>query len=226
MTDAELSEHTAEVTRLLEQRGARRERNELRFPCPQPEHHANGDTHWSARWHPDKGVWRCDVSGMGGGALNLRWLLNMDQRASWNGARSPSLSPPGTGDRTPRHDASDSQRETGRWTIRTPGGEYCAEHIRLEPGRNGRSKDCVWERHGERGLGSRRLSDLPLYGVHELAQGAGGSPVVLVEGEKARDALSQRGVRAVGTVTGASGTPSDGVLRSLAGAEVVLWPDA
>ena len=77
MTDAELRADADEVTRLLEQRGARREGDELRFRCPKPEHHAHGDAHPSARWHPEKGVWRCDVSGEGGGTLNLRWLLLM-----------------------------------------------------------------------------------------------------------------------------------------------------
>jgi hypothetical protein len=50
--------------------------------------------------------------------------------------------------------------------------------------------------------------------------------VVLVEGEKARDALTARGIAAVGTVTGASTIPSDDVLKVLVGYDVVCWPDA
>src|SRR5262249_20146664 len=50
--------------------------------------------------------------------------------------------------------------------------------------------------------------------------------VVLVEGEKARDALAAREILTVATVTGAAGTPSDEMLRVLAGRQVVLWPDA
>lgn len=66
---------------------------------------------------------------------------------------------------------------------------------------------------------------MPLYGVHDLAARPGVA-VVLVEGEKARDALAAPDFVVLGTVTGAGGTPSDAVLRALAGRDVVLWPDA
>ena len=95
----------------------------------------------------------------------------------------------------------------------------------LVPGRNGRPKDCIWERHGEAGLGGVKLHDLPLYGVHDPAFDPG-STVIVTEEEKARDALATRGVATLGTVTGAAGTPSGEVLRVLEGRDVVLWPDA
>src|SRR5262245_11143029 len=94
------------------------------------------------------------------------------------------------------------------------------------PGQEGKSKDYVWERpDGQKGLGGLRVTDLPLYGVHELPPTTG-TPVVLGEGEKARDALTARGIAAVGTVTGASTIPSDDVLKVLVGYDVVCWPDA
>ncbi|MBI2890776.1 MAG: hypothetical protein HYY13_08320, partial [Nitrospirae bacterium] len=68
-----------------------------------------------------------------------------------------------------------------------------------------------------------KRDSLPLYGTERLRDVSG--PIVLVEGEKAADALNAAGVRAVGSVTGASGTPTDEVLRSLAGRDVYLWPD-
>src|SRR5262249_10911866 len=52
-----------------------------------------------------------------------------------------------------------------------------------------------------------------------------GATVFGVEGEKARDALAGLGVRAVGTVTGAHGTPAAAVLEPLRRFEVVLWAD-
>ena len=65
-------------------------------------------------------------------------------------------------------------------------------------------------------------ADLPLYGIDRLT----GSPtVILVEGEKAAEALLTLGVQAVGTVTGASATPHDVVLAELTGRRVRLWPD-
>ena len=73
----------------------------------------------------------------------------------------------------------------------------------------------------------RRLS---LYGVDELPD----DPVltVVVEGEKARDAMAEAlkdilpGVGVVGTVTGAGQTPGTAALEDLRGHDVVLWPDA
>jgi hypothetical protein len=45
-----------------------------------PEHHARGDEHPSARWNPDKAVWVCDVSGRGGGAVDLARRLAIDEQ--------------------------------------------------------------------------------------------------------------------------------------------------
>jgi hypothetical protein len=180
---------------------------EVRFRCPDPSHHAQSDAHPSARWHPVDHVWRCDVSGEGGGVVDLATRLGLlDEAAPSNRRGTP--------------------RETGRWTLRDPSGAYVAEHVRLEPGRRGSDKDCLWFVHDRPGLGGRKLRDLPLYGCHELAAAEAASPVVVTEGEKCRDALAARGIVAVGTVTGASVTPSDDVLRVLTGHNVVLWPDA
>jgi DNA primase len=83
-----------------------------------------------------------------------------------------------------------------------------------------------WRRHGTNGLGGLKTRDLPLYGTHEIAGADAGSVVVVVEGEKARDALAARSVLAVATVTGANGVPADAVLRELLDYDVILWPDA
>src|SRR5262249_61652689 len=103
--------------------------------------------------------------------------------------------------------------EPGGGSIRTAAGAVVAAHVRLEPGRHGKRKECVWQRpDGQKGL-DVKTCDLPLYGIHEVGTASPGSTVVLVEGEKARDALTTRGIVAVGTVTGAGGTPSEAGLR-------------
>lgn len=51
-------------------------------------------------------------------------------------------------------------------------------------------------------------------------------PVFVSEGEKAAACLAGIGAQAVGTVTGASGTPGTAPVAVLRGREVVLWPDA
>ena len=45
---------------------------EIAFTCP-----AHDDGQPSARWHPGKNVWFCDVCGTGGGAFHLARLLNV-----------------------------------------------------------------------------------------------------------------------------------------------------
>lgn len=48
----------------------------------------------------------------------------------------------------------------------------------------------------------------------------------MTEGENASAALRSVGIPAVGTVTGASSTPSRRALAELSGRRVALWPDA
>lgn len=99
-------------------------------------------------------------------------------------------------------------------------GEPAGEHIR-EDGLNG--KRMWWSRRGV------RTADLALYRFQKLAEHPARSAVIC-EGEPTADALAELedrlGVVAVGTVTGASGTPCDAALEPLRGRTVYLWPDA
>lgn len=122
------------------------------------------------------------------------------------------------------------------------------EHVRLDFPDG--TKRFLWRRNGSAGLDGLRTADLPLYGTDRLASTEGGhlvaaalnggaefaNPedrarwssrefVVIAEGEKAADALWRRGIPAVGTVTGAEGTPSRDVLRSILPRSVYLWAD-
>ena len=120
-----------------------------------------------------------------------------------------------------------SPGEHGRITrdeIHDEAGRIVAMHVREDlPGGD---KRMWWEQpDGTRGLGGRAVKDLPLYGADDLAAAPPGAPVVVTEGEKARKALKERGILAVGTVTGAKARPSDHVLRVLLGHPTTLWPD-
>ncbi len=85
----------------------------------------------------------------------------------------------------------------------------------LTPGPDGRLQP---------GLGGLSPAGLPLYGVERLDRSR--PAVVVVEGEKAAEALLALGMNAVGTVTGASSTPGDDALRPLLDFQrVYLWPD-
>src|SRR5258708_26704486 len=55
---------------------------------------------------------------------------------------------------------------------------------------------------------------------------AHGSRVYVTEGERDCEAVNFEGINAVGTVTGAGGTPCDDSLRPLLPYEGVMWPDA
>ena len=118
------------------------------------------------------------------------------------------------------HLRTDTATPTVRFEIRDSAGEPVAIHCRRDtPG----GKQMWWERpDGSRGLGGQPLAELPLYGIERLD---GRGTVVLVEGEKAAQALMDAGVPAVGTVTGAAATPGRVALAELTGKSVVLWPD-
>jgi hypothetical protein len=104
-------------------------------------------------------------------------------------------------------------------------GTVVALHVRVDHPDG--SKECIWKRPGgESGLGGAPLEGLPLYGSETLAQLEAGSQLVLVEGEKPRDHLAQRGIASCGTITGAGTIPTDDVLRVLTGFDIVVWCDA
>ena len=135
--------------------------------------------------------------------------------------------PPGSA----RSASEGAARET-RYPLRNRTGKVVAVHVRFDYPDG--TKEVKWQQpNGARTLNGTKLADLPFYGVHELHPEV--MLVVVTEGEKARDelerALREAGITpeqvgVVGTVTGASGTPSKEVLEVLRGLEVVLWPDA
>ncbi len=107
------------------------------------------------------------------------------------------------------------------YELRDATGVLVALHERHE--REDGIKSFVWRQpDGSPGLAGTPVAALPLYGIERLTAS---TTVLLVEGEKATDALLGIGVQAVGTVTGASATPSATPLAELGGRRVVLWAD-
>ena len=118
-----------------------------------------------------------------------------------------------------------TSKPTAVWRIKDASGEVQALHVRFD-GSDG--KECRWRLPGANkwGLDGREVSTLPLYSSERVKEWPKGEAIVVVtEGEKAADALLEAGFCALGTVTGASGTPGPDVLGVLEGFEVVLWPD-
>lgn len=112
---------------------------------------------------------------------------------------------------------------TTQYEIRDSAGALVAIHVRQN---RADGKHMWWKRpDGSRGLGGRKVADLPLYGVEALTS-APDALIIVTEGEKARDALVTRGFLAVATVTGAGVVPSDESLRPLLARPAALWADA
>jgi hypothetical protein len=110
------------------------------------------------------------------------------------------------------------------YEIRDTAGTLIAIHERVDAADG---KKFFWKQpNGTLGLNGTPVADLPLYGSEHLAEWPRQRPVVLVEGEKVAYRLIEAGFAAVGTVTGASSTPSAHVISSLRGRRIVLWPDA
>ena len=103
-------------------------------------------------------------------------------------------------------------------------GETVAHHVRRDLSDG--TKEFIWRRDGKDSLGGLKVQDLPLYGMKALRGAAPGCDVIIVEGEKAADALIKQGCVALGTVTGANGCPSLSAFEPLIGSRrVYLWPD-
>lgn len=113
---------------------------------------------------------------------------------------------------------------TTRYAVVAWNGALEAVHVRRDMADG--SKRIHWEQpDGTTGLGGRKPADLPLYQSDMLVEVPHGGTVFVCEGEKATDALRGLGLHAVGTVTGAAGTPGDDALSPLIALDVVLWPD-
>lgn len=107
--------------------------------------------------------------------------------------------------------------KTTNYPIRDRHGNLVATHRRVDY--DDGTKDVTWPP-------GTRPKELPLYGIHQRYDHQ--TRVIVVEGEKARDALdpvTPPDCLVVGTVCGAGPTPNLDVLSDLAGLDVFLWPD-
>lgn len=102
------------------------------------------------------------------------------------------------------------------------GNKVATHHRKDEAGK----KKVWWTTEKGSGLGGLKGSSLPLWGSEAIGSIPKDEPLIVTEGEKAAFYLTHRGIPALGSVTGASGTPGEEALAPLAGRTVVLWPDA
>jgi hypothetical protein len=109
--------------------------------------------------------------------------------------------------------------------IRDAAGRHVADHVRED--KPDGDKECRWRLpDGTWGLDGMKLADLPLYGTEQVSAWNADDLIVLVEGEKARDAVDRTDFfNVLGTVTGAGATPGAEALEVLRNRRVVLWRD-
>lgn len=109
------------------------------------------------------------------------------------------------------------------YEIRNQADVLVAEHVRIDL--PGGKKQMSWRRHGRPGLDGLPTAALPLYGAQWIDRVPIGATVILCEGEAATEALWTWRVPALGTVTGASGTPGEDALSVLLPYDAVTWED-
>ncbi|HEX4952679.1 MAG TPA: hypothetical protein VF017_04705 [Thermoanaerobaculia bacterium] len=178
-------------------RQGKREGSEIRFRCPYPERHANGDAHPSARYCPDKGAWYCDACKESGGWRNLYELLGVERRQRG-------------GEVVATYAYTDEQ---GRLLFEVVRKANPKSFLQRRPDGSG---GWVWNLKGVRRV-PYRLPEV-LSAVRE------GQTVYVVEGEKDADNLAKLGLTAT-TNAGGAGKWNDSYSEVLCGARVVILPD-
>ncbi len=169
------------------------------------------DSRASLSVSPEKGLWKCFGCARGGDCFS--WVMER-QKVDFRTAVSYLQTHGGTGTETV-------------YDIEGTDGRIAAQHVRRDYAGGG--KGFIWRRDGRDSLGGIKVEDLPLYGLKVLRQAAPGCDVIIVEGEKAADALNALpgpGRVALATVTGAHSCPSADSLAPVIGSRrVYLWPD-
>ena len=112
------------------------------------------------------------------------------------------------------------------YDIKDVSGVLHGIHERWENPETPDQKSFKWKLpNGKYSKGDINPAAMPLYNSELVASWPEGCRIVLVEGETPAEALWKRGIKAVGTVCGATLTPDRDVLEVLSGHEVIAWAD-
>jgi hypothetical protein len=167
----------------------------------------------------EKAVYICRAGCSGGDAVNFFALRRNISDADAIDEIRKLLAIPSSGPRRAAISAAASDTRTIRYRVCNAAGELKATHVRTEDPDGKKVGGMPWEPKGV------KTAELPLYGSERLATADHEATVIVCEGEKATDSLLENGYAALGTVTGASGTPGASALEVLRDRDVVLWPD-
>lgn len=187
-----------------------------RFPCPwRPGADSNG-------FQISENIWYDYVADECGDCIEfLRRLRNCDfstailELAKFAGIKTPSGSP-----------HSGKQRIRAVYDYKDETGALIFQTVRLEPGRNGRTKDFLQRRPDGKGgwiWDIRGLNRKPLYRLPEWSK-LPNERLFIVEGEKDVDSLFSLGIKATCNVCGA-GKWKPNYTEFLKGRAIVIIPD-
>lgn len=199
----------AGLNHVLRQRGGKPEGEEIRFRCPYPDRHQNGDEHPSARYHPNRHVWCCDACGAGGGWRDLCALLGVSPPKAVQRARPVVVA---------------------TYEYRDEAGQLLRRKLRWQPGFHGRVKSFSWEEPDGSG-GWRKCTGngnprVLYHSDHLPAARDTGQRVLVVEGEKDVDRAAGLGFVAVCNPEGAGrGKWRQAYSEQLRGLDVVVIAD-
>ncbi len=185
------------LERAVLDRNGRWEGSEIRFRCPFPERHQNGDANPSARYNPEKGVWFCDACENSGGRIDLAKHLGVAAQ-------------------------SFEDRIAATYPYTDEAGALLYEVVRLANPKSFRQRrpdgrgGWIWNMAGARRV-LYRLQDT-------IAAIEADRRVFVVEGEKDADRLAALGLDAT-TNAGGAGNWRSAYTEKLRGARVAILPD-
>jgi CHC2 zinc finger len=195
--------------------------HEWRVICP-----FHDDEHPSLDINDEKATFICRACGGGGDVVDF--YARRKGFADVKGAIRDLRQRLGISGPSPKSTAAAATKKVvsrQRWEIRDGAGQLIRFHERLDF--DDGTKAYPWYHTDGRksAKGETQPENLPLYGSEKIAGWRPDELIIVTEGEKAAGALTAHGYDAVGTVTGASGTPAESVLEVLRGHDILLWPD-
>jgi putative DNA primase/helicase len=218
--------------------------NQVLVNCP-----AHDDRTASCSVNTNSGLWNCKACGASGNVFDLTMaargldfaaaLREMEERAgitsppagSAKRRSAPASSSPAKPAATAKPKAKPAHAARGRvvavFRYRDAAGVVRYVKRRIEPGRDGRSKEFAFAHFLADDTEAPSRGDCPplLYNLHRLATAPPGETVFVVEGEGKADALAAWGLVAVCTDSGAAGRWPVAFNNLFTGRPVVILPD-
>lgn len=209
--------------------------NQAMVRCPE-----HGDKNPSCSINTKSGLWNCKACGASGSIFDLfmavhggdfpNALKELENRCGISLSFSPGQTQTSIMGQQPPPDNKTAPRKgktVATYRYLDAAGTPCYLKRRIEPGRNGRSKEFAFAHYLPDGntASGRGTSSALLYGLHQLACAPPDERVFIAEGESKVDALHSWDLLAVCTDSGAKSRWPEAFNHLFSGREVVILPD-